>query len=401
MSTRISTGMTYGASLQAMLARQASLSRLQQQLATGQKLVTAKDDPVGAGTAVKLDRANAALEQFAANASRVGNRLGLRENALAEAGELMAQVSELAVQANNAAMSADDLRSIATQLRAIQDQLLAIANSTDGTGRYLFGGTADGSAPFLRSNGEVRYTGDQTWREVEVAEGTRVRDALPGSEVFMRIPTGDGRLDARVAEGNRGTVLVDGFGLDADAGSWDGRPFTLRFTDGAGYEILDADGAVVHEGRYTSGNDIRFGGLRLKLSGQPAAGDSVRIGAAGTRDVFATLETLCRTLETPAEGQAAVAARTNALQAAMRDVSRARETLIDTRASGGAQLAALEAAASLREADAVTLESTLSGLRDLDYAEAVSRYQLESTALQAAQAVFTQMQTMNLFNVLR
>ena len=57
--------------------------------------------------------------------------------------------------------------------------------------------------------------------------------------------------------------------------------------------------------------------------------------------------------------------------------------------------------AGVLQADEVTIKATLSGLRDLDYAEAISRYHLESSALQAAQTVFTQMQSMNLFNALR
>ena len=401
MSTRIATSMTYSASLQSMLAKQASLNKLQQQLATGQKLVTAKSDPIAAGTAVKLDHAASALEQYAANASRVSNRLGLQENALTEAGELMTQVNELTVQANNPSLSNDDLKSIATQLRAIQDQLLAIANSTDGTGRYLFGGANDGTPPFVRNAGTVSYAGDQTWRQIEVAPGTVVRDALPGSEVFMRIPTGDGVLDANPSSANAGSLLVKSYSQDNASGPWNGKAHTLTFTAADQFEIHDADGALVHSGTYTDGEDITFGGLRLALGGTPAIGDSVTVGPAGKRDVFSTLESLCRALETPATGEVAVAARTNQLQSAMRDVARGRETLIDSRANGGAQLAALDTAANLRDADATTLQTSLSSLRDLDYAEAVSRYQLESTALQAAQTIFTQMQSMSLFNALR
>lgn len=400
MSSRISSAMTYTGSLQAMLSKQANLNKLQEQLATGQKLTTAKSDPVAAGEAVKLDRAVAALTQFESNANRAFNRLGLQENALSEAGELMSQVTELSVQANNPALSDADLRSVASQLRSLQDQLLAIANSTDGTGRYLFGGTADATAPFTRTGGQVTYNGDQTWRDVEVAPDTFVRDVLPGSEIFMRIPTGDGQLDAAPAAGNTGTALINGYGLYPSGGDWDGSSYELAFTSASTYEIKDSTGAVIGTGDYVSGEDITFAGLRLQVLGKPETGDTLTLGAASTRDVFATLENLCAALEKPALTDVAVAERTNALQASMRDVSRARENLIDTRASGGSQLAALENASNLRLANGVTLESSLSNLRDLDYAEAVSRYKLESTALQAAQTVFTQMQSMSLFNAL-
>ena len=56
MSNRISTGMMYSQSVALMMAKQAKLSHLEQQIATGSKIVSAKDDPVAAGAAVGLDR---------------------------------------------------------------------------------------------------------------------------------------------------------------------------------------------------------------------------------------------------------------------------------------------------------------------------------------------------------
>ena len=91
----------------------------------------------------------------------------------------------------------------------------------------------------------------------------------------------------------------------------------------------------------------------------------------------------------------------NSLQGAMRDIGTAQGRMIDARASGGAQLSAIETAASLREANNITLKDTLSGLRDLDWAEAIGRYQMENTALQAAQTVFMQMQQLSLFKLMR
>ena len=46
------------------------------------------------------------------------------------------------------------------------------------------------------------------------------------------------------------------------------------------------------------------------------------------------------------------------------------------------------------------LKETLSGLQDLDYAEAISRLNIQMLALQAAQQTFAKTQTMSLFNYL-
>lgn len=399
MNYRISTGMMYQRSISTMLAKQAQLAHTQQQLSSGQKLVSAKDDPVAAGTAVGLDRALAELERFAMNGNAVQNRLGLQENALTQVGDAMARINELAIQANNAALGDDSRKAISTELKAIQAGLLDLANSTDGAGRYLFGGTADGSTPFAISNGGVIYSGDQTQRQVEVAPDMFVSDTLPGSEVFIRLRTGDGRIDGSAAAGNTGTGLLMDFSV-TNTSTWNGGSYQLNFTAPGTYEVRDAGNALVASGTYTKGESIAFAGVQMKIDGQPAAGDSFSVGPAGTRDIFATVQGLITTLESNPTTDAQRAAMQNGLQSAMRDVATAQGRMIDARASGGAQLSAIDDAAALREANSITLKGTLSTLRDLDWAEAIGRYEMENTALQAAQTVFMQMQSLSLFKLM-
>ncbi|TQM12434.1 flagellar hook-associated protein 3 FlgL [Pseudoxanthomonas sp. 3HH-4] len=399
MNYRISTGMMYQQSINTMLAKQAKLAHTQQQLSSGQRLVTAKDDPVAAGTAVGLDRAVAELERFGMNASAVQNRLGLQENALTQVGDAMARVNELVIQANNAAMGDDSRQAISTELKSIYAGLLDLANSTDGAGRYLFGGTSDGSAPFAISGGNMIYSGDQTQRQVEVAPDMFVTDTLPGSEVFLRLRTGDGRIDGQPAGGNTGTGLLMGFSV-TDSTAWDGDTYTLSFGAGNTYQVVDGGGAVVATGAYAKGESIAFAGVQMKIDGQPANGDSFTLGPAGSRDIFATMQGLIDTLETSPTTDTQRAVMQNSLQAAMRDIATAQSRMIDARASGGAQLSAIDDAAALREANNVTLQGTLSTLRDLDWAEAIGRYQMENTALQAAQTVFMQMQSLSLFKLM-
>ncbi|WP_293706354.1 flagellar hook-associated protein FlgL [Stenotrophomonas sp. UBA7606] len=400
MMNRISSNMMYDQSVALMLSKQSKLNHLEQQLSTGKKIVSAKDDPVGSGTAVGMDRVLAELEKLGSNANTAQNRLGLQENVLSQAGELLQQVSDLTVQANNPALSNEDRKGVANELKAIKDSLLALANTTDGSGRYLFGGAADANAPFTVSNGIVSYNGDQTQRQVEVAPGTFIKDALPGSEIFMRVRTGDGTVDGAAASANTGQAVLTDISRDG-SGSWDGSSYSLHFTAADTYEVRDARNAVIGTGTYASGEDITFEGLRVRIEGTPAAGDTFNAGQAGTRDVFATIDQLVQTLQMDASTRAGRTAQQNALQGSIRDVRRASELMIDARAAGGAQLAAADDAASLREANTVTLQTSLSQMRDLNYADAIGQYKLEGAALQAAQTIFTQMQSMSLFNMIR
>ncbi|HFK2920176.1 TPA: flagellar hook-associated protein FlgL [Stenotrophomonas maltophilia] len=400
MSTRISTGMMYNQSVSLMMAKQAKLSHLEQQIATGSKIVSAKDDPVGAGAAVGLDRSLAALDRMKLNAGNVQNRLGVQENTLAQVNDLMARVNDLTIQASNPALSAADKKTLITEVNQIRDGLLSLANSSDGTGRYVFGGTNDGDPPFAKINGKVVYRGDQTQRQVEVGPDTYVQDALPGSEIFMRIPTGDGFVDGKAAATNTGNGVLTNITRDG-SDSWNGQGFSIRFTAANQYEVVDGAGNVTGTGTYKAGDDLEVNGVRLQITGAPVAGDSFNVQAASSRDIFDTMDKLVAALDADTGTPAQLAAQQNQLQSALRDVARASERMIDSRAAGGAQLKALDNAADMREANGVTLKTTLSQMRDLDYADALSQYQLQSTALQAAQTIFSQMQSMSLFNKIR
>lgn len=400
MSNRISTGMMYSQSVALMMAKQAKLSHLEQQIATGSKIVSAKDDPVAAGAAVGLDRSLAALERMKLNGNNVQNRLGVQENTLAQVNDLMARVNDLTIQASNPSLSAPDKKTLITELNQIREGLLSLANSSDGTGRYVFGGTNDSDPPFAKIDGKVVYRGDQTQRQVEVGPDTYVRDALPGSEIFLRIPTGDGFVDGSAAAGNTGNGVLTNITRDG-SDSWNGQSFSVRFTAANQYEVLDGAGNVTSTGTYKAGSELEINGVRLQIAGTPATGDSFNVQAASSRDIFGTMDKLIAALDADTGTPAKMAAQQNELQSALRDVGRAAERMIDSRAAGGAQLKALDNAAEMREANGVTLKTTLSQMRDLDYADALSQYQLESTALQAAQTLFSQMQSMSLFNKIR
>ncbi|MDR6990871.1 flagellar hook-associated protein FlgL [Luteimonas sp. 3794] len=398
--TRISTGMLYTQSISTLQSKQASLARIQNELTTSKKVLTAKDDPVGAGAAVGLDRSKAELKRFGENANAVGHRLGMQEAALTQAGGIMGRITELTVRANSASLSDGDREAIATEVTSLRASLLDVANSPDGAGRYLFGGTQDGSPPFAKVAGGVAYAGDQTRRQVEIAPQMFVADTMPGSEVFLRVRTGDGRIDVAAGATNTGTGQVGSFGL-TDSGQWNGGTYSISFGADGAYEVSDAGGNVLASGVHATGEAITVAGARVVIGGVPADGDTFSLGPSATRDVFATIDNLLGALKMAPTTDAQRAAQQNALQGAMRDIATAQEHMIDVRANGGAQLAALDNAAALRDAHTLTLDTTLSGIRDLDYAEAISRFNLEKVALEAAQLSFVQMQRLSLFDLLR
>ena len=85
---RISTAQIYRNGLTAMQSRQMDLSRTQQQLATGKRLLTPADDPAASAQALKLHERIASIEQYARNAEQAATRLGQEEAACSSFSEL-------------------------------------------------------------------------------------------------------------------------------------------------------------------------------------------------------------------------------------------------------------------------------------------------------------------------
>ncbi|MDC8012852.1 flagellar hook-associated protein FlgL [Tahibacter soli] len=398
MNLRIATSTLYDQGVAAMLRRQAEIARTQSELTGGSRIGRAGDDPLAAGLAVSLDRAQARLAQFGENAQALEQRLGMAENALSGFTSRLTQVRELALRASNDTLSPADRQVIAGQLRDQYDALVALANSGDGTGRYLFGGGQDADPPFVRGVA-VTYAGDDLRRSVDVGPDTALADVPPGSDVFQRIPTGNGTFAVRAAAGNTGSATLASTGTSS-TGSWDGGSYRLRFDGAGGYAVLDGAGATVASGSYTPGAAMAFKGVQVTINGQPGTGDEFSVRAAPPQDAFATVKSLADAID--ASGGAVLsAAGRNAVFAGLEDLEQAQQHVTSARASIGGRLAALDAAADERSANALALSGTLSQLRETDYAEAASRLSQQLVGLQAAQQTFVKVQNASLFDFLR
>jgi len=86
--------------------------------------------------------------------------------------------------------------------------------------------------------------------------------------------------------------------------------------------------------------------------------------------------------------------------ASLDDISKALDRISLADASVGARLNALDNQESINSAATLNLKTTLSATQDLDYAEAISRFTQQNTALQAAQQTYTQVKKLSLFNYL-
>lgn len=190
---RIATAQIFQTGVKAMLDLEAQLSKTQQQLATGRRVVDPADDPSATVQTLELERMRALTDQYQRNGTRADARLGLEETTLDGATNLLQRVRELAVRANNDSLGAGERNAIATEVRLQLDGLLALANTRDANDEYLFAGYQTATQPFVdNGGGSYSYQGDQGQRFLQIGSSRQVAVGDPGSDVFMNIPTSSG-----------------------------------------------------------------------------------------------------------------------------------------------------------------------------------------------------------------
>lgn len=397
---RISTNLMQQLGINAMLDNQAQLSKTQLQLATGRRILTPADDPVGANRILDLQQSIDSVQQYATNSAAARSRLQLEESVLQGSGDLLTRASELAVQANNATVSNEMRAGMASEAEQLLDELVAYANTRDSNGDYLFAGYQVTVQPYSRSGNTVSYNGDQGQRFLEIGPGRQIAVGDAGSDVFNRIKNGNGSFVTAAASTNSGSGIID-LGHLVDPGQWIPDNYTIAFVAPDSYEVRDGGGAVIAAGSYTSGDAISFRGSESVITGAPRTGDSFTVQPSSGQDVFTTLRSFIDALKTPVTDGASQAQLHTKMDQVLGTVDLALKHVLEYRTVVGSRLKAIDDQQAINDTVTVDLQQGLSTVQDLDYADATGRLNLQLVALQAAQQTFARLQNLTLFNYLR
>ncbi|MGN6478731.1 flagellar hook-associated protein FlgL [Luteibacter sp.] len=397
---RISTTWQQQQSVNQMLNRQYDLSQTQLALGNGKAMQSPSDNPAAAARAVDVNSASAQNDQYSRNINMATTRLSTEEQSLSNASDILDRIRTLALEGSNGTQTDESRKSIATELRQTLQQLVALGNTKDGQGEYIFAGNRTSSQPFTQSELGVTYSGDQGQRMVAAGAGLQVATGDSGDDVFMSIKGGNGTFQTAAGATNTGTGVV-GATTVTDASAWTGGSYTITFTDASNYEIHDAanpTGPAISTGTYAGNSGvINFNGAQINLTGAPAAGDSFSVTPSSSQDVFSTVAGLITAFETPGGG----AAMNNAVNAQLQNLDQAQGSFLNTRTQIGARMNTLDQQTSLGSDMKLQYDTTLSGLQDLDYASAASKFSQQQSALDAAQQAYVKMQNLSLFNYLK
>ena len=177
---------------------------LQNQVATGQRIQSAEEDPLAMQQVLQLRDQSASAAQYESNIRSHQEFATATHGAMRSLTKILDRASEIAHLADDLD-SPEDLKSYATEINQLLEQAVQVSN-TRFKGEYILAGTRSDAAAFSAArDGEGRITavafnGNNTIPESEIASGTTL-----GSKVAGANSSGSGQ---------RGLIADDRYGAD-------------------------------------------------------------------------------------------------------------------------------------------------------------------------------------------
>lgn len=417
---RISTIQAFNNGVQGLQRNYANTIRTQEQVSTGNRILTPADDPVASVRLLQLEQQQSVLAQHKSNLAAADNSLVQEESVLNSINTVLLRVQELAVSAGNGALSAEDRKSKAAELRERENELLGLMNTKNARGEYLFSGFQGKAEPFIRNaDGSYSYEGDEGQRKLEIASSLNVAISDNGKKVFQDVVNA-GRVTASAPPAPyvppAGSTLRVSKPLVQDEVAFSGNPafpeqgIRIEFdaADPKSYRIFDiASGVDVGGGAMDENTDtsdkLVFRGVVINFDGAPVGGEQVQFTVDPTKqkqgmlDSIATLRKALESEPNTPEGNLAVR---DAVAQGIVNISNASIVVDSTRGEIGARRNIIDTTLTSNEDSSIGNKTIQAELKELDYAEALSRLSFQTLILDAAQQSYVKISSLNLFNKL-
>jgi flagellar hook-associated protein 3 FlgL len=414
---RVSTSEFLTGSLNDILSQETTVNQLNQEIATGQTMQSAVDDPAGASSALTIAGQIQQLSFDTTNAQSGTASIQNGLDSLQGVSTLLAQVRDTAVQAANGTANGADRQALAGTVQSALQELIQLGNSQNSEGQYLFSGSKSQSAPFtVEANGQVVFNGDDGSTSINVAPSLSVPVTVSGQGIFMNIPTGDGSFSVAASGSNvgdaygtpsavtnasqllaehlAGTEFVVSFGSANPGG---GTNYTVTSGTGSpGSAGFAATSGVVTSGVFTSGSGLNFGGMNLTVAGTPATGDKFVVATSQNTSIFQVLQNLTAALTSNQSGPLVQQQIENALA----ELGSAQTSVLSAQATLGGNLSDIQSIQSLDSTASTAQQTQLSTLQSANLPQVMTNYNEGVVALQAAEEAFSRIQNLNLFSII-
>lgn len=185
---RVSTGQLQQVMMDGLQRGSVDFSRINQQMASGKRILKPSDDPLGSVQLMSLKKEQANLQQYDANIESSRRHLGSAETYITSISDTLLRLRDLTLEAGNGAYGQAERQALASEMQSLKETLVDTANAKGSNGKYLFSGSEVDKAPVSDPDpvaGTYHYQGDNAVRQVSVSSGVKVPTNVDIEQVFF------------------------------------------------------------------------------------------------------------------------------------------------------------------------------------------------------------------------
>ncbi len=407
---RVTTNLIYNQNLRSINNNQGNLVDMQQQLASGKKLLRPSDDPAGAAQVIRLTEQLDKITQYQRNNDLTTNALELQETALRGINDVVNRARVLTIQSGNGILASEDRSAIGAEIEQIRNQVLDLMNTRNASGEYIFSGYQSTSQAFefnpSASGNKVAFLGDDGENQVQISDNLKIQSSSSGKSIFQEAFA---RLNFNITSQTPGISLETS--KIAEQGTFDEfhkqnfdpiNPANNQYR----FEIIAGDqvsitnigtGALVSTQGFESGSPVGFAGMQLNFEGSLGDNIEINLNRPEKKNLAETLNDMFIALTSDTISEADFM---SAIDNTLVGLDNGLEKMARENSSIGARLNIAQAIKESNLDNEITLQSARSSIEDVDYAKASTEFARQETALQAAFQSFPRVSNLSLFNYL-
>jgi flagellar hook-associated protein 3 FlgL len=408
--TRISTNQLFDRSIDSITRNQGQLSDIQRQLSSGKKLLRPSDDPVGATQVVRLTEDLEKITQYKRNNTLLQNDLEQEEVVFRSMNNALDRARVLMIQSGNGVYDKTDLQAIGNEIASIRDEVFGLMNTQNANDEYIFAGYQSHTEAFSydpsATGKKYNFAGDDGFKKIQVADNITIQSNSSGKSVFENVLA---RLNISVTA-NVGVTSISS--RISEQGAFDifhkqnydavtPANNQYRATVLAGNQIrIDnlGTGDTIDTINFQSENPFYFKGIEFKVNASVGNTFDFELDKPEKKNIAETLNDFFMALndENLSDGQ-----HREAIADALIGLDNGAKKLANATSSVGGRLNAAQSVLESNLDLEIANKSARSLIEDVDYAEAVSELSKQETSLQAAQATFSRVTSLTLFDYIR
>ena len=166
-----------------------SISKIQNQMGKGQRVVNPSDDPLATNEGIRLQTLTRQASQFQTNISVAQSYLGLSDSVLQSVNDLVKTTRGTVVGLATETTTPDMRRNTAPEIENALKQLVMLGNRSIG-GRYIFGGSETEQEPFsIVGTSYVCFNGNEEDVNIQADHSNYVPMNAKASDIFGSLVT--------------------------------------------------------------------------------------------------------------------------------------------------------------------------------------------------------------------